>query len=86
MFEREQQYANTHIDLKANIFFSVGGLEIGEGEDNMVDYLKQFEALIKSRRYPGLHIQSKVLADEDHLSVAPMIMTRGLKWALPGQQ
>ena len=86
MFEREKQYATTHTDLNANIFFAVGGLETGEGEDNMVGNLKQFEALIKSRRYPGLHVQSKVLADEDHLSVAPMIMTRGLKWALPGQR
>lgn len=85
MFEREKQYANIHNDLKANIFFAVGGMEIG-GEDNMVGDLKMFEALLKSRRYPGLHIQSKVLADEDHLSVAPMIMTRGLKWALPGHQ
>jgi predicted alpha/beta superfamily hydrolase len=86
MFERETQYANTHTDLKANIFFAVGGLETGEGEDNMVGNLKQFEASLKSRRYPGLHIQSKVLADEDHLSVAPMIMTRGLKWALPAKR
>ena len=85
MYEREKQYAATHKDLKANVFFAVGGLERGKGKEDMVGDMKQFEALLRSRQYPGLHIQSKVLADEDHLSVAPMIMTRGLKWALPGQ-
>lgn len=86
MYEREKQYAATHKDLKANVFFAVGGLETGKGKDDMVGDMKQFETLLKSRRYPNLHTQSKVLADEDHLSVAPMIMTRGLKWALPGQR
>lgn len=84
IYEREKQYAAAHKDLKANVFFAVGGLETGEGEDDMVGDLKQFEVLLKSRRYPGLRIESKVLSDEDHLSVAPMIITRGLKWALPG--
>lgn len=86
MYEREKQYAATHKDLKANVFFAVGELETGQGKDDMVGDLKQFETLLKSRRYSGLHIESKVLVDEDHLSVAPMIITRGLKWALPGRQ
>lgn len=86
MYEREKQFAITHKDLKANIFFAVGGLETGKNKDDMVGDMKQFENLLKSRHYLGLHIQSKVFVDEDHLSVAPIIMTRGLKWALPGQR
>lgn len=85
MYEREQQYSATHKDLKAKVFFAVGELETGKDKDDMVGDLKEFERLLKSRKYPGLQVQSKVLADEDHLSVAPLIMTRGLKWALPGQ-
>jgi len=86
MFAREKAYAAEHKDLKANVFFAVGGLETGKGEDDMVGDLKRFTAALKARRYPGLQIASTVLADEDHLSVAPLIMTRGLKWALPPQR
>jgi predicted alpha/beta superfamily hydrolase len=86
MFEREKAYAAGHKDLKANVFFAVGGLETGKGEDDMVGDLKRFTAALTARRYPGLRVASTVLADEDHLSVAPLIMTRGLKWALPPQR
>ncbi|SHG56941.1 alpha/beta hydrolase [Massilia sp. CF038] len=83
MFEREKAYAAAHKDLKAQIFFAVGALETGTGKDDMVGDMQQFEKLLKSRKYPGLRTTSKVIVDEDHLSVAPPIMTRGLKWALP---
>lgn len=85
MFDREKQFAATHKDLKANVFFAIGGLETGVGKIDMVGDLRRFDAALKSRRYSGLKTELKVLADEDHLSVAPMIMTRGLKWALPGR-
>lgn len=83
MFAREKDYAGGHKDLKANVFFAVGGLETGKGDDDMVGDLKRFKAALAARRYPGLRVESTVLAGEDHLSVAPLIMTRGLKWALP---
>jgi hypothetical protein len=86
MFEREKAYAATHKDLKANVFFAVGGLETGPGKDDMVGDMRQFEKILKAHAYPGLHTTSRVLNDEDHLSVAPLIMTRGLKWALPPQR
>jgi predicted alpha/beta superfamily hydrolase len=85
MFEREKTFAATHKDLKARIYFGVGGLETGS-PDNMVADLKQFAALLKSRRYPGLQIESRVFAEEDHLTVAPGLITRGLKWTLPGKK
>lgn len=56
----------------------------GDSDDNdMVDDMKQFDNLLKSRRYPGLRIDSRVFADEDHYTVAPHIITHGLKWILP---
>lgn len=86
MFAREKSYAAGHKDLKANVFFAVGGLETGKDDDDMVGDLQRFKTTLAARRYPGLRIESKVLPDEDHLSVAPLIMTRGLKWALPPQR
>lgn len=49
---------------------------------DMVQDMRRFERLLKSRKYPGLRIESRVIADEDHLTVAPAIITRGLLWAL----
>ncbi len=87
MFEREKAYAATHKDLKASVYFGVGQLERKKpGDSNtedMVGDMKQFESLLKSRRYPGLRIESRVFADEDHFTVAPHIITRALKWMLP---
>lgn len=83
MFERERAYAASHMDLKAKVYFGVGGLENGGGGDDMVADMKEFEKLLKSRNYPNLKIQSRVFADEDHFTVAPHIATRGLKWVLP---
>jgi predicted alpha/beta superfamily hydrolase len=92
MFTRELAYAASHKDLKANVFLGVGALETptangaGSDDEDMVGDLKKFEAALRSRHYPGLHLQSKVFADEDHLTVFPGIVTRGLKWALPGKR
>lgn len=84
MFARERAYAAAHRDLKANVYFSVGGLETGE--EDMVGDMRRFVTALRSRHYPGLHIESKVFADEGHLTVFPGIATRGLKWALPPQK
>ncbi|WP_426102754.1 alpha/beta hydrolase [Massilia sp. TSP1-1-2] len=85
MFEREKAFAASHKELKARLYFGVGSLETGP-EENMVADLKQFQALLKARHYPGLQIESRVFADEDHLTLAPGLITRGLKWTLPGKK
>jgi hypothetical protein len=41
---------------------------------------------LKAKRYPGLHIQMTTIPDEDHLTVFPSVITRGLLWALPGKE
>lgn len=92
MFEREKAYASTHKDLKANVFFAVGSYEaVRHGprfnkDDDMVRDLRNFTAALKSRNYPGLNLTSVVVPDEDHLTIAPIVITRGLRWALPGSE
>ena len=46
--------------------------------------MTRFEQVLRSRRYPGLRIESEILPDEDHLTVLPRTITHGLLWALPG--
>ncbi|TWI61478.1 hypothetical protein IP91_04558 [Pseudoduganella lurida] len=92
MFEREKAYATGNKDLPANVYFAVGGYEaVKPGprfnkDDDMVRDLKAFAAALKSRNYPGLKLGMDVIRDEDHLTVAPAIITRGLRWAVPGSE
>lgn len=49
----------------------------------MVGDLARFNAQIRQRNYRGLDWVSKVLPGEDHATVFPLLITRGLMWALP---
>lgn len=71
--------------MKARIYFGVGGLETRKpGEDHdMVADMKELERVLKLRRYPGLRTTSEVFNGENHLTVAPRLITGGLKWVLP---
>lgn len=91
MFEREAAYAKRHTDLAARIFQYVGAYEaVAPGprfnkDADLVADARRFEALLRSRRYPSLRIETRVLAGEDHLTVAPAGATLGLLRALPGK-
>lgn len=91
MFDREAAYAKQHTDLAARIFQYVGAYEsVAPGprfnkETDLVADARRFESLLRKRRYPSLRIESRVLAGEDHLTVAPAGATLGLLWALPGK-
>lgn len=82
MFAREKAYAAMHKDLKADVFFAVGGREgpcCGAGED-MVGDLRAFDAALRGRHYAGLHTQLHVFEGMDHLDVYPDMITTALKW------
>jgi hypothetical protein len=71
--------------IKADVYMYVGEYEaqrIGDTryqqEVDMVADNAAFSALLRSRGHAGLRLQSDVLADEDHLSVAPRGFTKGL--------
>lgn len=88
MFDREQAYAAGHKDLPASVFFGIGGRETlapdrkrSRTEENadMVADLCDFDAALKSHRYPNLKSRLEVFADEDHASVFPLVLTHGLR-------
>lgn len=91
MFKREQDYASGHTDLPANVFMAIGSFETVSKEPKNIRYsrkldmvgdLQGFEKALASRNYPGLKLRSELVSDEDHLTVFPTIVTRGLQWAL----
>ena len=91
MMKMEADYARTHRDLPAEVFMYVGAFE-GPGptarhanETDMVGDMRTMGRLLKSRAYPGLNIQSTVLENEDHLTVAPVGFTRALMAVLPAR-
>jgi hypothetical protein len=45
----------------------------------MVADLKEFDAALAVRRYPGLRTRVQVFAGEDHASVFSFVLTHGLR-------
>ena len=91
MFERERAYAQAQRDLPASVYFGIGGREVleagkkrsrSEEEADMVADLKEFDAALRSRRYPRLKTTLEVFPGEDHASVFPFVFTRGLRMYL----
>ena len=73
--------------MPAEVFLSMGSYETlmpGSGdarystEGDMVRDNQRFEAALKSRKYPGLRVQSIVVQDEDHLPVSAAPTTRAM--------
>ncbi len=88
MKKREADYAATHRDLPANIYMATGGFEApGPTKRNsrrldMVKDMQDMASSLKSRNYPNLHLTAERIDDEDHLTVFPSTITRGLFWSL----
>ena len=91
MMKMEADYARSHQDLPAEVFMYVGAFEAPgptarhNSEADMVSDMRTMERLLKSRAYPGLSVQSTVLENEDHLTVAPVGFTRALMAVLPAR-
>ena len=93
MLARERAYSAAHTDMRAEVFLSIGAFEtVNPSSRNkryhrtkdMVRDLRTFAAQLRSRHYPSLRLEATVIDDEDHLTVYPAAITRGLMWALPG--
>jgi predicted alpha/beta superfamily hydrolase len=89
ILEAERQYADTNKDLAAKVFILIGSFEevkLGvpryHQDNDMVRDIKNFEKILKARNYPNLSIHYEIIHDEDHLTVFPSSITRGLTWAL----
>lgn len=95
MFDVEARYAESHRDLPAHVYMYIGEYEAPRpstsppstprysGSADMVGDVQAFEQRLKARHYPSLTIRSEVIAEEDHLTVAPSGATRGLMEFLP---
>ena len=94
-FATERSYAKAHNDLPAKVFMAVASYETLNFSStdprynktvDMVRDLQAMEHVLESRRYKSLEVTSMIIPDEDHLTVFPALITRGLKWALPPRE
>ena len=75
MVRNENDYANLHTELAAEVFFSVGS-----SEDPMtLSAFNAFTNAIKSHHYKNLSATVKIFDEETHLSVVPACSSRSLK-------
>lgn len=90
VMDAEQAYAQVNKDLPADVMVYIGSFETIKAEPryfknvDMLGDVRQLERTLKSRGYPRLRMNSQVVPDEDHLTVYPDAISRGLLWALPG--
>src|SRR5262245_59692172 len=66
--------------VPARLFISAGGLETKErmGED-MIGDAKALASMLETQKDTGLQVGYRVFPDEDHLSVIPAALARGLR-------
>ncbi|HEY4325086.1 MAG TPA: alpha/beta hydrolase-fold protein [Mucilaginibacter sp.] len=75
MVRMETEYASSHSELTAKVFFSVGGSE----DSNMLAAFNAFTNAVKSHNYQGMVMTVKIFDGETHLSVVPACSSRTLK-------
>jgi predicted alpha/beta superfamily hydrolase len=93
MFERAKAAAATRKDLRAAVYLGVGGFETRapksaphdpryDDEVDMAGDMHAYAQALAAHRWPGLRVRTDVVAGENHLTVAPILITHGLEWVL----
>lgn len=83
IFEMEKQYAKKHTSLKANVMIYVDDDDSSLNNKKMAEDVLAFEQVLRSRNYAGLSLKVEVIKDENHHSVFPGLVSRGLMAAIP---
>ncbi|MEZ5710820.1 MAG: alpha/beta hydrolase-fold protein [Blastomonas sp.] len=70
LFQMEQDYAATHSDLKADVFFSAGSGELTEGwlvsAAGVASSMARMAEILSLRSYPSLNLHARILPDQVH--------------------
>jgi len=88
VFAREKAFAATHPAPRVAVWLGAGALEVTasraprDSADDMVGDVQAYAKALASHRWPGLKLHTEIVAGENHLTVAPVLITHGLEWAL----
>jgi predicted alpha/beta superfamily hydrolase len=83
IFRLEEAYAKKNKAMNATVFMYIGSEENKNNHKSMVDDVLLFEKILKNRQYKGLTFNAYVLDGETHFSVFSLLLTDGLKKAIP---
>ncbi len=81
MFRHEKAFSKTHSRLPVNVAMFVGSLE--NDYYPMATDLLAMEKQLRSRNYEGFNLRVEVLQGENHHSVFPSLLSKGLMATLP---
>jgi predicted alpha/beta superfamily hydrolase len=73
----EEQYAQTHNDLPIQAYFGIAGADILSSGRTWDPF--SVGRLLEKRHYPSLKLYTQIFPDDDHGSVVPMLLSRGLR-------
>jgi predicted alpha/beta superfamily hydrolase len=88
MFAREKAFAAANPGPRAAVWLGAGALEVPaprsprDGPDDMVGAVRAYAQALASHRWPGMTVRTEIVGGENHLTVAPVLITHGLEWAL----
>jgi len=83
MFTMEKRYAKANKTLKAHAMIYADDNDGSLNNKKMADDVLAFEKALRSRNYSGLNLQVEVIKGENHHSVFPGLLSRGLMAAIP---
>jgi len=73
-FNQEAEYARNHKELPAKLYLAVGGAE------ELNEPVQEFMKVLRSRKYKGLKLETRVVEGERHAGNKPEIFNRGLRF------
>jgi uncharacterized protein len=82
----EKKYAERNKTLKTHALIYADDNDGSLHNNQMVDDVLAFEKILRSRNYSGLNLQVEVIEGENHHSVFPGLLSRGLMAAIPLKQ
>lgn len=94
-FTRMREALASRKDLPARVLVLLGGFETlsknkndhrFNDETDMIGDNRRFVAELQTKHYPNLSVTIDTVPGEDHLTVFPMIITRGILWSLVGKR
>ena len=83
IFKMEEIYAKTHKSLKTNAMIYVDANDDSLNNNKMADDALAFEKQLLSRNYEGFSWRVEVMRGENHHSVFPGLLSKGLMAAIP---
>lgn len=83
IFDMEKKYSESHSSLKAKAMIYVDDNADTLNNKAMADDVLAFEKVLRSRNYSGLDLQVEVIKGENHHSVFPGLVAKGLMAAIP---